>query len=121
MNSYMKKRYIKRRELAISYLGSVCINCQSSQDLQFHHIDPNTKLYTIAKASSFSETRFWSEVEKCELLCSDCHATHHQIIHPCGTVHRYWQGCRCRDCLDARNKYNNNYRSQRKEHLNSDI
>lgn len=73
MNNYMKLRYQKRRQNAIEYLGGKCVDCNSLQHLEFDHIDRSTKLMTVAKASSLSEERFWNEVNKCVLRCTECH------------------------------------------------
>lgn len=73
MNLYMKNRWTTRRLLAIEKLGGICVRCSSSNFLEFDHIDPSTKIMTIAKASSRSEQFFWNEVSKCQLLCVPCH------------------------------------------------
>ncbi len=73
MNEYMKERYRKRRNEAIERLGGCCVNCGSDKDLEFDHKDPETKSFTIAHASSFSEKRWNEELVKCQLLCKDCH------------------------------------------------
>jgi 5-methylcytosine-specific restriction endonuclease McrA len=73
MNAYMKERWRKRRLSAIEFLGGHCVDCGTEDGLEFDHIDPKTKVCSIAKASSFSELRFWAEVEKCQLLCTPCH------------------------------------------------
>jgi 5-methylcytosine-specific restriction endonuclease McrA len=72
-NAYMKARWVKRRLLAVAHLGSKCVRCGTTKNLEFDHIDPSTKLASIARASSWSEERFWKEVDKCQLLCVDCH------------------------------------------------
>lgn len=74
MNNYMKRRWEKRRKSAVEYLGGECVVCGSTEDLDFDHKDPSTKICSIARASSFSEKRFWEEVDKCQLLCK----THHK-------------------------------------------
>ncbi len=73
MNEYMKERWNRRRSKSIALLGGQCVRCGSRDDLEFDHVDPSTKEFTIAKASSFSESRFQAEISKCQLLCSDCH------------------------------------------------
>lgn len=74
---YMNNRWDRRRSEAESRLGGRCVFCGTSNGLQFDHIDPTTKLFTIAKGSSFSEERFWREVDKCQLLCRNCHDVKH--------------------------------------------
>lgn len=73
MNAYMTQRWKKRRKLAIKRLGGCCVKCGTKKNLQFDHIDPKTKLFTIARGYSFSKNRFWKEVYKCQLLCEKHH------------------------------------------------
>lgn len=73
MNAYMKRRWLLRRVRAIMFLGTRCETCGTQEDLQFHHKDRDTKDFTLADGSSFSEERFWKEVLKCELQCKPCH------------------------------------------------
>jgi 5-methylcytosine-specific restriction endonuclease McrA len=73
MNIYMKERWLKRKQKAIDYLGGKCIRCSSKDFLEFDHIDPSSKIMTIARASSRNEEFFWIEVNKCQLLCVPCH------------------------------------------------
>lgn len=80
MRVYMLDRYKRRREAAVVFLGGVCVECGGMDDLQFHHKDPSTKLFTLAKGSSFSNSRWDAEVAKCELLCGDCHREEHKHL-----------------------------------------
>lgn len=122
MNNYMKTRYSTRRQKAIDYLGGCCSSCGSISDLEFHHADPLEKVFTIARGSSFSEERFWTEVNKCILLCDVCHKSRHAANrHPHGDVCRYWAGCRCVECKRANREHGHNYKLRRKEHLDSDV
>lgn len=76
MNNYMKLRWKNRRLNAVKQLGGRCVKCGNSNfdDLEFDHINPESKEYTIAKASSFSDKRFQEELSKCQILCRDtCH------------------------------------------------
>ena len=75
LNDYMKRRWEKRRASAIEKLGGKCNVCGVTDGLEFDHIDPGTKVMSIARASSRSEAFFWEEVDKCQLLCK----MHHEI------------------------------------------
>lgn len=121
MNDYMKRRYNQRRKDAIIYLGGVCVGCGSENSLHFHHKDQSTKSFTIARGSSFSDERFWAEIDKCVLLCADCHRKQHLSQYPCGTEQKYWRGCKCDDCKAAYSRYTQDYNRRRKEHLGSNI
>lgn len=72
---YHQNRYSKCIQGMLEYLGGECVQCGSKENLEFDHIDPKTK--------SFSITRKWNrrwevlklELDKCQLLCKDCHLT----------------------------------------------
>lgn len=71
--AWRKARHIRRREMALEYLGEVCVSCGATDDLEFDHIDPATKGYSITS----NVTRAWDklviELDKCQLLCQPCH------------------------------------------------
>lgn len=73
MRVYMRRRWQIRRATAIRFLGGKCYDCGSVEKLQFDHIDPNQKTFTIAKLTSIREELFWKEINKCRLLCGICH------------------------------------------------
>jgi len=59
----------------------VCIRCGETHPacLQFHHPDPTQKEISIADAvrRCWSPQRITVELQKCEVLCANCHAKHH--------------------------------------------
>ena len=73
-----------RRELkikAVNYKGGCCELCgykKCVQALDFHHKDPNEKDFGIAASG---QTRSWTklmlELDKCALVCRNCHAELH--------------------------------------------
>lgn len=78
MREYMLRRYYRRRGEAIEKLGGQCKSCGTTDDLEFDHIDPDQKEYSIAKIfTSGSEGKVQAEVAKCQLLCTDCHKKKH--------------------------------------------
>lgn len=115
MNQYMKDRWQKRREKAIEYLGGKCVVCGTTTALEFDHIDPKTKIITIARASSFSEERFWEEVNKCQLLCYTHHKqktnTEQTVDHGEGLTGK--RNCRCELCGPLKNKWQQQNRKSR--------
>lgn len=77
------KRSVNRRQnlkqLAVEYLGGKCSNCSYNTyigALEFHHTDPTKKDMTIAGSGKKWET-IKAEVEKCILLCANCHRELH--------------------------------------------
>ncbi|MDB5098577.1 MAG: hypothetical protein JWM80_2998 [Cyanobacteria bacterium RYN_339] len=71
------RRQLKLR--AIEHLGGCCQLCGYSRcisALHFHHRDPNLKDFTFANYSRRWE-RLRAEIEKCVLLCGNCHCEVH--------------------------------------------
>ena len=49
--------------------------------LVWHHTDPDTKLFTVGNAcSKFSWREILAELDKCVVLCSDCHGKAHKAL-----------------------------------------
>jgi hypothetical protein len=69
-----------KRYRAFNELGGKCVNCGETNIflMDFHHLDQNTKEYGISKLSSkASWDELKLEIDKCVLLCSNCHRLHH--------------------------------------------
>jgi 5-methylcytosine-specific restriction endonuclease McrA len=82
---YLKKAVDKRRKkikaLAVAYKGGKCQFCgydRCGGALEFHHLDPKGKDFGLGQNGL---TRFWertkNELEKCILICSNCHKEIH--------------------------------------------
>ena len=65
----------------VEYKGGECIKCGYSKyngALEFHHIDPNEKDFNISKIKSYVFSDIVKkELDKCILLCSNCHKEEH--------------------------------------------
>lgn len=83
---YMKLAVIKRRkkvrDMALEYKGGCCQICKYSRSkraLSFHHVNPATKEFGISYRGF---TRSWdktkAELDKCILLCMNCHMEIHE-------------------------------------------
>ncbi len=77
-----KQRESKRlRKLwAIDYLGGSCSKCGGTFHpavYEFHHTDPESKERDPSKMLSLSKERLVSELNKCVLLCANCHRMAH--------------------------------------------
>ena len=65
---------------AVEYLGGQCIICGYNtcyDALDFHHKDPSKKDFTISKGKDKSWDSIIEELDKCVLLCSNCHRELH--------------------------------------------
>lgn len=62
-------------------LGGKCSECGYSkcqEALHFHHIDPSSKKFAISSVrASISEKELEEELNKCKLLCANCHTEEH--------------------------------------------
>lgn len=80
--SYKKvKDYRKRRKLAIvSSFGGKCSICgydRCCEVLEFHHLDPSIKEFTISTNLNVAAEKIVDELGKCIILCSNCHREVH--------------------------------------------
>lgn len=71
----------KRKKIElVEYKGGKCEICgynKSVNALQFHHKNPNDKDFTVSgKSLSFEKLK--KEVDKCVLVCANCHAEIHE-------------------------------------------
>lgn len=78
---HTEKRYRLRQKcwLAKKKINRGCDKCNYSEHpraLHFHHIDPSEKEIGLAKAanSGYSKERMQKEIDKCILLCANCHS-----------------------------------------------
>ena len=92
-----------------------CAWCKSTEMLELHHVDPNTKV--THRVWDLSEDRIKDELAKCIVLCSSCHkaetARQRRSAMDHGTRTMYDVGCRCDDCRGANSRYRKERRSAR--------
>ena len=70
----------KRKLWAIEYLGGKCSKCGQvfhPAVYEFHHTDPQTKDRDPSKMLQLSKERLTNELNKCVLLCANCHRLEH--------------------------------------------
>lgn len=79
-NQYNLEKGQEKRKKAVEHLGGKCKICGYNKhicSLDFHHRNPSEK------DPSFKSMRYWSwkrielEINKCDLLCKNCHAAVH--------------------------------------------
>jgi len=60
---------------AMIRLGDMCTLCgeRDRNVLQFDHIDPMRKEFELCRQTNMSSGRYLTEVDKCQLLCANCH------------------------------------------------
>jgi len=77
----VQRRRLKIKQKAVEYKGGKCCKCGYNKcidALEFHHKDPLKKDFGIANKGY---TRSWEkvkkELDKCDLVCSNCHKEIH--------------------------------------------
>ena len=69
----------RKKEELVKYKGGKCEVCGYSRCLKamdFHHLDPNEKEFTISSKIRGLD-KLYEEVDKCILVCSNCHREIH--------------------------------------------
>jgi 5-methylcytosine-specific restriction endonuclease McrA len=94
--TYLKKavdlRRKKIRSMALEYGGGKCVLCGYKtciQALEFHHLDSKGKDFGVsAKGYTRSWDKVKKEIDKCALLCANCHRETHAGITQLSVVRR---------------------------------
>lgn len=77
----VRKRRKKVKNLLVEYKGGKCEVCGYNKcvdALEFHHSNPEEKEFGIAyKGNTISLEKMKKEVDKCRLLCANCHREEH--------------------------------------------
>lgn len=65
----------------VNSLKTSCVKCGENRDyvVEFHHINPLNKEFTIGAAKQWSKERLKNEVKKCVCLCKNCHSEFHYL------------------------------------------
>jgi hypothetical protein len=87
---YIKQAVVKHRrklkQMAVDYKGGKCEKCgynKCNDALEFHHPDPTQKDFSISNGGcSQAWDKIRIELDKCIMLCSNCHREAHANIQP---------------------------------------
>lgn len=120
MRGYAMNRYYARKEELVCRLGGKCVKCGKTNDLQFDHIDPSSKSFTITSEVWWRKD-LDSEIAKCQLLCRSCHELKSILergnkvaVGTHGTLSSY-RYCRCDVCKKAKSDHSRAYRTRIKQ------
>jgi len=77
-------RLTRKSQKFLEYIRQTykCVKCGEDQAccLDFHHIDPKKKRVTLTTITNCTAAFIISEVERCALLCANCHRKIHANI-----------------------------------------
>jgi hypothetical protein len=80
-NSQAMERQKKLKIQCVEYKGGCCQVCNYSKSLsalEFHHLNPSEKEFSLSSKKSFSFNELIKkELDKCILLCANCHREQH--------------------------------------------
>lgn len=83
MYKTLKRHRNKRKQDLANCLGGKCARCSYNttvKALDFHHIDPTQKSFTISQIINKDLSLQLEEIKKCVLLCANCHRELHAGI-----------------------------------------
>jgi Zn finger protein HypA/HybF involved in hydrogenase expression len=72
----------ERRHFVKEYKSKCsCKKCGDARPyvLDFHHIDPSTKLFDLGDTSKKGIKKLQEEIDKCVVLCKNCHSEFHYL------------------------------------------
>jgi hypothetical protein len=66
----------------IESLKTECCKCGEDRPwvIQFHHVNPQDKLFNLSLCGARSKSSLWKEASKCVCLCSNCHDEFHYFF-----------------------------------------
>lgn len=81
-NEYTKQHHKKHSDNRRHFIDSFkhhCLICgyRDKPALVFHHRDPREKTFAIASKRTITFESFQKEIDKCTVLCSNCHLIFH--------------------------------------------
>ena len=69
-----------RQDYVLDYLEQhPCVKCGETdiRVLEFNHIDPSQKYFEVSRLlQNYGMQKLIDEIDKCEVLCANCHAKH---------------------------------------------
>ena len=70
---HLREHREKNKAICLEYLGGKCVKCGTTKRLEFDHIKREGKKYSIGGKLSCKFDTLKEELDKCQLLCVDCH------------------------------------------------
>ncbi len=71
------------KKILVEYKGGKCQMCgynKALTSLHFHHVEPQKKEFSISQYKKQNIENLKKEVDKCILVCANCHGELHEIV-----------------------------------------
>lgn len=74
-----RNNILRNRELVRKFKSQGCLLCSEKElvALDLHHLDPSTKEAHVSELLTYGPKKLLSEIEKCVILCANCHRKVH--------------------------------------------
>lgn len=82
LNNSTHERQLQNKSRAVALSGGKCGYNKCISALEFHHKDPSVKERGLGDSASRGWDRYWKEVQKCVLLCANCHREEEENLRP---------------------------------------
>lgn len=82
---------VKSKTMLSDMVVMKCTECgydKCVSAIEFHHIDPSTKLFNIGPQRIADVEKIKNEIRKCAILCSNCHREAHAGVFKISEKHR---------------------------------
>lgn len=82
----------RNKRAALDYKGNCCCYCgydRCETALEFHHVNPEEKKFTISSGLGRPWKTLKRELDKCVLLCCNCHRELHSGLIPLQDIAKY--------------------------------
>lgn len=117
MREYQLVRYYKLRAECIALLGGKCVDCGTTDRLEFDHMHRFGKKYTLGSIMLHSKKKREEELSKCVLRCTYCHSVktsiESSVDHGGGLTGK--RNCYCTLCKPLKKEYNRKWRERNKK------
>lgn len=79
--AYDKRRVEENKLFLKEERKKGCVKCGETRHyvIDFHHIDPQEKIFTIGATNRWTKTQLKKELKKCITLCKNCHTELHYL------------------------------------------